>query len=437
MRGVVARSGSGVLRDDFPHFSNFGTQLYSKKAELHSPDHWPSYYEKSKGCFVWGIDGKKYLDMMFAVGTNTLGYCNKHVDNSVISSIKKGNMTSLNNADEVKLAKLLVKLHPWSDQVRFFRGGGEANSAAIRVARASTKKNNIAFCGYHGWHDWYLASNQNNKKNLDVHLMSNLKSFGVPLELRDSCFPFLYNDFDGLKKLIKKKKIGIIIMEVRRNIPPKNNFLKKVRLLCNQTGIILIFDECTSGFRENLGGMHLKYKVYPDIAMFGKAIGNGYAINALIGRKKIMKNFDKTFVSSTFWTERVGSAAALATIKYMQENKTFEFLKLQGKKIKLEWKKLAQETNNEIIISGLDTMPSFTFKENNNLKKTFFTQEMLKRGYIASNIIYLSICHNDRILKKYFSQFRIIFDKISNLNKTSLKKALNGRECFSPFSRLN
>tara|TARA_B100000989_G_scaffold50276_1_gene33234 strand:+ start:11583 stop:12896 length:1314 start_codon:yes stop_codon:yes gene_type:complete len=414
-----------------------GAMLYSKKAELHSPDHWPSYYEKSKGCFVWGIDGKKYLDMMFAVGTNTLGYCNKHVDNSVISSIKKGNMTSLNNADEVKLAKLLVKLHPWSDQVRFFRGGGEANSAAIRVARASTKKNNIAFCGYHGWHDWYLASNQNNKKNLDVHLMSNLKSFGVPLELRDSCFPFLYNDFDGLKKLIKKKKIGIIIMEVRRNIPPKNNFLKKVRLLCNQTGIILIFDECTSGFRENLGGMHLKYKVYPDIAMFGKAIGNGYAINALIGRKKIMKNFDKTFVSSTFWTERVGSAAALATIKYMQENKTFEFLKLQGKKIKLEWKKLAQETNNEIIISGLDTMPSFTFKENNNLKKTFFTQEMLKRGYIASNIIYLSICHNDRILKKYFSQFRIIFDKISNLNKTSLKKALNGRECFSPFSRLN
>ncbi len=414
-----------------------GAMLYSKKAELHSPDHWPSYYEKSKGCFVWGIDGKKYLDMMFAVGTNTLGYCNKHVDNSVISSIKKGNMTSLNNADEVKLAKLLVKLHPWSDQVRFFRGGGEANSAAIRVARASTKKNNIAFCGYHGWHDWYLASNQNNKKNLDAHLMSNLKSFGVPLELRDSCFPFLYNDFDGLKKLIKKKKIGIIIMEVRRNIPPKNNFLKKVRLLCNQTGIILIFDECTSGFRENLGGMHLKYKVYPDIAMFGKAIGNGYAINALIGRKKIMKNFDKTFVSSTFWTERVGSAAALATIKYMQENKTFEFLKLQGKKIKLEWKKLAQETNNEIIISGLDTMPSFTFKENNNLKKTFFTQEMLKRGYIASNIIYLSICHNDRILKKYFSQFRIIFDKISNLNKTSLKKALNGRECFSPFSRLN
>jgi glutamate-1-semialdehyde 2,1-aminomutase len=414
-----------------------GAMLYSKKAELHSPDYWPSYYVKSKGCYVWGIDGEKYTDMMFAVGTNTLGYCNKYIDNSVISSIRKGNMTSLNNTDEVKLAELLVKLHPWSDQVRFFRGGGEANSAAIRVARASTKKKYIAFCGYHGWHDWYLASNHNNKKNLDVHLMSNLKSFGVPAELKDSSFPFLYNDFDGLKKLVKKKKIGIIIMEVRRNMRPKDNFLKKVRLLCNQNSIILIFDECTSGFRENLGGMHLKYKVNPDIAMFGKAIGNGYAINALIGRKKFMKNFDNTFVSSTFWTERAGSAAALATIKYMQENKTFKFLKSQGKKIKLEWKKLAQETNNEIIISGLDTMPSFLFKENNNLKKTFFTQEMLKRKYIASNIIYLSICHNNKVLQKYFSHLKIIFNKISNLNQKSLKKTLNGRECFSPFSRLN
>jgi glutamate-1-semialdehyde 2,1-aminomutase len=414
-----------------------GSMLYSKKAELHSPDYWPSYYAKSKGCYVWGIDGEKYTDMMFAVGTNTLGYCNKYIDNSVIASIRKGNMTSLNNTDEIKLAELLVKLHPWSDQVRFFRGGGEANSAAIRVARASTKKNNIAFCGYHGWHDWYLASNHNNKKNLDVHLMSNLKSFGVHPELKDTSFPFLYNDFDGLKKLVKKKKIGIIIMEVKRNIPPKDNFLKKVRLLCNQTGIILIFDECTSGFRENLGGIHLKYKVNPDIVMFGKAIGNGYAINALIGRKKFMKNFDKTFVSSTFWTERVGSAAALATIKYMQENKTFKFIKSQGKKIKLEWKKLAQETNNEIIISGLDTIPSFLFKDNNNLKKTFLTQEMLKRKYIASNIIYLSICHNDKVLQKYFRHLKIIFNKISNLNKKSLKKTLNGRECFSPFSRLN
>ncbi len=183
-----------------------GTMLYSKRAELHSPDFWPSYYKKSKGCYLWGIDGKKYMDMMFAVGTNTLGYCQTKVDKQIISSINKGNMTSLNNSEEVKLAKMLVKLHPWSSQVRFFRGGGEANAAAIRVARASTKKNNIAFCGYHGWHDWYLSANYNNKKNLDTHLMSNLKSYGVPEELKNSSFPFFYNDFEGLKKLIREKK---------------------------------------------------------------------------------------------------------------------------------------------------------------------------------------------------------------------------------------
>jgi glutamate-1-semialdehyde aminotransferase len=414
-----------------------GTMLYSKKAELHSPDHWPSYYKKSKGCNVWGLDNKKYIDMMFAVGTNTLGYCNQTIDKKIINTINKGNMTSLNNNDEVKLAQVLVKIHPWSEQVRFFRGGGEANSAAIRVARASTRKKNIAFCGYHGWHDWYLSSNHNNKENLNSHLMTNLKSYGVPIELKNSCHPFFYNDLNNLKKIIKKKKIGIIIMEVRRNIIPKNNFLQKVRSLCNKNKIILIFDECTSGFRENLGGLHLTYKVNPDLAMFGKAMGNGYAINAIIGKKKYMKNFDKTFVSSTFWTERIGSAAALSTIDYMKRNKTYLYLKKQGKKIKSEWEKISKETNVEIEVSSLDTIPIFTFKSLHNLKKTYFTQEMLKKRFIASNIVYVSICHNNKILKKYFNNFKLIFKKISNLKKSELYNELNGRECFSPFSRLN
>lgn len=414
-----------------------GTMLYSKKAELHSPDHWPSYYKKSRGCYVWGLDNKRYVDMMFAVGTNTLGYCNQKVDKEIISTIKKGNMTSLNNDDEVKLANVLIKIHPWSEQVRFFRGGGEANSAAIRVARASTNKKKIAFCGYHGWHDWYLSSNLNNKKNLDKHLMTNLKSYGVPTELKNSCYPFLYNDFKNLKKIVKEKKIGIIIMEVRRNIEPEENFLQKVRSLCNKKNIILIFDECTSGFRENLGGLHLTYKVYPDLAMFGKAIGNGYAINAIIGKKKYMKNFEKTFVSSTFWTERIGSTAALSTINYMKKNKTYLYLREQGKKIKSEWKKIAKETNVEIEISSLDTIPIFNFKNLNNLKKTYLTQEMLKKGFIASNIVYVSICHNDKILEKYFQNLKLVFKKISSLNKKDLSNQLNGRECFSPFSRLN
>ena len=264
-----------------------GTMLYSKKPELYLPDSWPTYFSKSKGCYVWDLNGKKYIDMLFAVGANTLGYANKSIDNNVIKYIKKGNMTSLNSPEEVDLAKLLIKIHPWSDQVKFTRGGGEANAAIIRIARASTRKQNIAFCGYHGWHDWYLSSNLNNKNNLDKHLMSNLKFQGIPKNLKNTSFPFLYNDIEGFKKLIKKKNIGIVVMEVTRNFDPKFNFLKKIRSICNKKKIILIFDECTSGFRETLGGKHLEYKVYPDLAMFGKAIGNGYAINAIVGKKNI------------------------------------------------------------------------------------------------------------------------------------------------------
>jgi glutamate-1-semialdehyde 2,1-aminomutase len=414
-----------------------GTMLYSKKPELYLPDYWPTYFSKSKGCYLWDIQGKKYVDMLFLVGTNTLGYNNQNIDGEVKKSINKGNMTSLNCKEEIDLAQLLVKLHPWADQVKFTRGGGEANAAAIRIARASTKKQNIAFCGYHGWHDWYLSSNINNKNNLNNHLMSNLKFRGVSKSLKNTSFPFMYNDLEGLKKLINSKNIGIIIMEVLRNSIPKNNFLKEVRKICNKKNIILIFDECTSGFRESLGGKHMEYRVYPDLAMFGKAIGNGYAINAIIGKKKFMINSEKTFISSTFWTERLGSVAALATIKYMKKNKSYKFIKGQGLKIKSMWNKIATKHNIEIDIISMDSIPIFVFKEHHNLKKTFLTQEMLKSNILASNIIYLSISHTDKILKKYFKKLDIIFKIISELSINKLKKKIDGRESYIPMNRVN
>ena len=279
----------------------------------------------------------------------------------------------------------------------------------IRIARASTKKQNIAFCGYHGWHDWYLSSNLNNKKNLDNHLMSNLKSQGVMKNLKDSCFPFNYNELHNLKKLINKHNIGIIIMEVTRNYNPQNDFLKKIRALCNKKNIILNFDECTSGFRENLGGKHLKFKVNPDLAMFGKAIGNGYAINAIIGKRKYMKNAEKTFISSTFWTERVGSVAALSTIKYREKNKTFKKIIAQGKKIKNKWKELSIKYKIDLDIISMDSIPIFLFKTNHEIKKKFIINEMLKEGILASNIIYVSISHTDEILKYYFRKLEKFF----------------------------
>ena len=412
-----------------------GTMLFSKKPELFSPDYWPTYFYKAKKCYVWGIDGKKYLDMYFGVGTNVLGYANDDIDNKVISGIKKSNMSSLNAPEEIHLAKKLIQFHKWAKKVRFTRSGGEANAVAIRIARASTKKQNIAFCGYHGWHDWYLSSNLNNSKNLDKHLMSNLKFKGVVKQLKNTSFPFLYNDFKGLKKLVTQKKIGIIKMEVCRNILPKDNFLKKIRNLCNEKKIILIFDECTSGFRETLGGKHLDFNINPDIAIFGKAIGNGYAINAVLGKEKFMKNFNQTFISSTFWTERSGTIAALETIKQMQKLKSYKIIKQQGKKIKKIWSETSKRVNIKIKINGMDSIPSFTFEKDHNLSKSYLTQEMLKHNILASNSIYVSIVHTDKVLIKYKKIFNQIFDNLKIFKNK--KKLLDGKESFSLMSRLN
>ena len=299
-----------------------GNSLLSKNPNLYHPDKWPTYYKRAKGCKVVSLDNIKYTDVsMMGVGTNILGYSYKPVDDAVRKVIKNGNMSTLNPPEEVYLSEELLKLNTWAGMCRFARTGGEANSIAIRISRAYTRKDNIAVCGYHGWHDWYLALNIKSKKEMEQLLLKNLKTEGVVSKLKDTVFTFKYNDFTSLKELIKKKNIGTIIMEVSRNFDPKNNFLKKIRSICTKKKIVLIFDECSSGFRETLGGLHKKFKINPDICMYGKALGNGYAITAVVGKKNIMLKSKNSFISSTFWTERIGFVAALKTISEMKKKK--------------------------------------------------------------------------------------------------------------------
>ena len=257
----------------------------------------------------------------------------------------KNSVTStLNCPEEVELCEKLVSMHKWSDMAQTCKNWGEINAISIRLSRAYTGKDKIAICGYHGWHDWYLSTNLKNKKNLDKHLLSNLKTEGVPNFLRNSIFQFSYNRIDQLKKIINDNKdIGTIKMEVARNEKPNIKFLKEVREIANKNNIVLIFDECTSGFRETFGGLHLKYKIYPDLATFGKSLGNGYAITALIGKKEIMNKSLDTFISSTFWSERIGPVAALETLKIMEESKSWKTITLLGKKVKNKWKNLARK----------------------------------------------------------------------------------------------
>ena len=418
-----------------------GNMLFSKRPDAFLPNSWPSYFRKAKGCTIEDLDGNKYYDFsIMGVGTNILGYANPEVDKAVSKRLLKGNMTTLNCKEEVELAEKLLEIHSWAGQVRFARSGGEANAIAIRLARSYSNKQKIAFCGYHGWHDWYLAANLKKKSNLNEHLLPGLKTGGVFKNLRDSIYPFRYNNFDELKNLIKDNpEIGIIKMEVIRNQKPKNNFLKKVRNLANQKNLILIFDECTTGFRQSMGGIHKIYGIKPDMMMLGKALGNGYAISAVLGEKRIMESIKDTFISSTFWTESLGPTAALKTLEIMERKKTWIYITQLGKYITLKWKKLAKKNKINIKTSGIPALCTFVFlSKNHQSYKTFITQEMLKKGYLATTTIYVSIAHNKKILKGYFNCLDRVFSIIAKCeNGDDIYRYLHGPISETDFARLN
>ena len=416
-----------------------GNMLLSKRPEMFLPEQWPSYFSKSKGCEVWDLDGKKYIDTLMMPGTNSLGYNYEEIDEAVKETINSGNMSTLNAPEEVELTERLVELHSWADMARFARSGGEANSVAIRLARAASGKDNVAFCGYHGWHDWYLASNLSDSKGLDGHLLPGLDPHGVPKNLKDSVHPFEYNNFDKLEEIVKTKNIGVIKMEVYRNKEPENNFLHRVRKLANEHNIVLVFDECTSGFRKNFGGLHKLYGVEPDVAMFGKALGNGYAVTAVLGKREVMQAAEKSFISSTFWTERIGSSAALATLKAMDKEKSWEKITSTGESINKEWIKLSQEYELPITISGLAALTTFTFKSKNALAyKTLITQEMLKKGYLAATAVYVCTAHTPEIIKTYLENLKPLFQIIKECEEgRDVMKLLEGPIAHSGFKRLN
>ena len=416
-----------------------GNMLLSKRPEMFLPEQWPSYFSKSKGCEVWDLDGKKYIDTLMMPGTNSLGYNYEEIDEAVKETINSGNMSTLNAPEEVELTERLVELHPWADMARFARSGGEANSVAIRLARAASGKDNVAFCGYHGWHDWYLASNLSDSKGLDGHLLPGLDPHGVPKNLKDSVHPFEYNNLDKLEEIVKTKNIGVIKMEVYRNKEPENNFLHRVRKLANEHNIVLVFDECTSGFRKNFGGLHKLYDVEPDVAMFGKALGNGYAVTAVLGKREVMQAAEKSFISSTFWTERIGSSAALATLKAMDKEKSWEKITSTGESINKKWIKLSQEYELPITISGLAALTTFTFKSKNALAyKTLITQEMLKKGYLAATAVYVCTAHTPEIIKTYLENLKPLFQTIKECEEgRDVMKLLEGPIAHSGFKRLN
>jgi glutamate-1-semialdehyde 2,1-aminomutase len=417
-----------------------GGMLLSKRPEMFLPDQWPAYFSKAKDCRVWDLDGKEYIDMsIMGIGTNVLGYGHPEVDEAVRRTIDCGNMSTLNCPEEVYLAERLIEMHPWADMVRFARTGGEVNAISIRISRAASGKDKVAICGYHGWHDWYLSANLGDEKNLAGHLLPGLEPKGVPANLRGTVFPFSYNNFNELEELVKAQDIGVIMMEVSRNQGPQDQFLQRIRQLATAHGIVLIFDECTSGFRQTFGGLHLMYGVEPDMAIFGKALGNGYAITATIGRREVMEAAQSTFISSTFWTERIGPSAALKTLEVMQRVKSWDRITQTGVNITARWKALAEKYGLSITTTGLPALTGFSFNGPAALAyKTIISQEMLSAGYLAGTSVYVCTEHTPQIVDHFFEKLDPVFALIRQCEDgRDVSSILNGPICNSGFKRLN
>ena len=417
-----------------------GNMLLSKRAEMFLPDQWPAYFSKAKGCKVWDLDGREYIDMsIMGIGTNILGYGHPEVDEAVRKTVDAGNMSTFNCPEEVYLAEKLIELHPWADMVRLARSGGEANAIAIRIARAASGKDKVAICGYHGWHDWYLSANLGDDKGLDGHLLPGLEPSGVPRSLRGTVFPFNYNNFAELEVLVNAHDIGVIKMEVVRDKGPEDNFLRKVRQLATDRGIVLIFDECTSGFRQTFGGLHKMYGVEPDMAMFGKALGNGYGITATIGKREVMGAAQTTFISSTFWTERIGPTAALKTLEVMERLKSWDTITQAGLSVRKGWQTLADKHDLKIYHWGLPSLTGFTFQSPDALAyKTLITQEMLSKGYLAGNSVYACIDHTPGVVADFFTALDPVFAQIKECEAgRDVMAMLNGPVCHGGFKRLN
>jgi glutamate-1-semialdehyde 2,1-aminomutase len=413
--------------------------LLSKRAEMFLPADWPAYFSRTSGCTVWDIDGKPYLDLsLMGVGTNILGYSNPTVDAAVMETVKNGNLSTLNAPEEVFLAEELIALHPWADMVRFARSGGEICAVAVRIGRAATGKDKVAFCGYHGWHDWYLAANLSEDDSLDGHLLPGLEPNGVPRALVGTSLPFRFNDLGGLTTLLDENPdVGVIYMEVQRSDPPAPGFLEGVRALATKHGAVLIFDECTSGFRRSLGGIHLHYGVEPDLATFGKTLGNGYAITAVIGREEVMQAAQSTFISSTFWTERIGPTAALATLKVMKEENAAERVHEIGTEVQANWEKLGAEHGLVVVTGGLPALANFAIDGFDPLAvKTYITTRMLDQGYLASNSMYASIAHTPEILDAYYEKLGLVFGEIASLGNEGISEKLPHGTAQAGFKRL-
>lgn len=424
-----------------------GVQLFSKKPELFAPGQWPAYYEEAHGCRVRDTSGKEYIDMSLGgILACILGYADPDVNAAVINRVRKGSMSTLQTYEEVEVAKELISIHPWAERVRFARTGGEVMALAVRIARSVTGRSKVVICGYHGWHDWYLAANLPENPaasvagSLDRHLMPGLEPRGVPQELAGTTFAFVYNDLDGLEKILRKHgdEIAAVVVESTRGEDPKPGFLEGVIDASHRVGAKVIFDEITIGWRLCLGGAHLKYGVTPDLASFAKTISNGFPMAAVIGTAAAMRGAEQSFISSAYWSEGVGPAAALATIRKLKSLNVPAHLNRIGSRVMQGWRDLGVKHGLPVVAGSRPEIATISFNSPDNLAMlTYMTAHMLKRGFLASANFNAMLAHEDHHIDAYLVALDEVFGEMKKdiANRTLLRN-IGGPVKQSGFARL-
>ena len=389
-----------------------GVQLFSRRPELYLEGEYPIYVDRAKGATLWDIDGNEYTDFGMGFGPFCLGYCFDAVDDAVRRQIDRGTVYTLNHPLEVELAELLCEVIPCAEMVRYSKTGGEADAMAIRIARGATGRDKVAFCGYHGWHDWYLAGNLGDGTTLNAHLRPGISPRGVPQGLTGTTIPFEYNNLGSLREALEANRgeVACIIMEASRSEVPAEGFLEGVRELADEHGCVLIFDEVVTGFRLALGGAQELYGVTPDMAVYAKALSNGYPMSAVAGRREVMGGAGDQFISSLYWSDAIGLTAALTTVRYLRDHPVIEHLWRLGGKLKDGFNAMARELGMPIECVGQPPVTSLRFRFEDDAQDqaayALYVRETLGRGFLGGRIHYITYSHTDENIDRFLEAAR-------------------------------
>ena len=401
------------------------TQLISRRPNRVAAGVSPVYASRAKGARFWDVDGFEYIDWISGIGSILLGYANPVVDQAVQEQIGLGTVYSVNHELEIELAEALCDAIPCAEMVRYAKCGGEACAIAVRIARGVTGRDKVLFCGYHGWHDWYLAANLAQEASLNSHLFPGIEPIGVPKSLAGTVLPFAYGDLAALGELLDQHRgeIAAIIMEPLRSEIPPEEYLAGVGKLAREHGAVFILDEVSSGLRFGTGGAQKYLGVTPDMAVFAKSLSNGYPMAAVVGRRDVMEPAARMFISSTYWSETIGLRAALTTLREVQKNDVPAQLWRFGAELKRRLNQLAEEVGLDVHCSGIDVHPHLDFRATDAQQKsqmtTLYIQEMAKRGCHGYASFYLNAAQGPAELEQTIDAAKAAFQIIRDALETN------------------